>query len=161
MSKNHVIVAPHVDDECIGNFEILNNPDNKVTIIYGVGANEERRKEAAKLREYFPSIKNQVFHMSVPSPYLSKDNTLYFPDHTTEFHPEHRGWGMLGEQLARAGHDVVFYTISMNVPYIHHLTEEHVGIKKMVLNEVYKSQVDLWKYEWKYILFEGRCKWIF
>lgn len=159
MSKNCIIVAPHVDDECVGCFEILNNPANKITIIYGADATAERRKEAFKLREVFPNVGNQVFHASVPSAYISDDCTLYFPDPISESHPSHRGWGFIGEQLVRSGVDVIFYTTLMNVPYIHEV--EDPMKKEAILNRIYPSQKTLWKTEKKYILFEGRLKWIF
>ena len=33
--KQSVIIAPHPDDELIGCFEILDDPNQKITIIYG------------------------------------------------------------------------------------------------------------------------------
>jgi hypothetical protein len=65
----------------------------------------------------------------------------------------------MAEQIARAGFDVVFYSTIMNVPYIHEVKDPQ--LKETLINRVYPSQKDLWKYEKKFILFEGRCKWIF
>jgi hypothetical protein len=157
--KNCIIVAPHVDDELIGNFEILNDLDNKITIVYGADAPAERRKEASKLRESFPNVMHQVYHSSFPLAYLSANPTLYFPDPINEFHPAHRAWGFAGEALARDGANVVFYTTMMNVPYIHEVSDSMK--KETLLDRIYSSQKSLWEYEKKYILFEGRTKWIF
>jgi len=157
--KHAVIIAPHPDDELIGCFEILNDPNQSITIIYGANATAERRKEALKIKEVFPNIRNQVFHASIPPTYITTDITLYFPDPVNEVHPVHRGWGFIGEALARDGLDVIFYSTIMNVPYIHEVKDPMK--KETMLNRVYESQKDLWKYEKKYILFEGRYKWIF
>lgn len=159
MSKSCVIVAPHCDDELIGCFEIINNQNNSIIIIYGDDADNKRREEALKLRELFPNIKLQVFHSSIPSTYVTKDVTLYVPDPYFENHPMHRAWGMMGEGFARMGFNVVFYTTQMNAPYIHETNDSTK--KQAMLDRVYESQKDLWAYEKKYILFEGKCKWLF
>ncbi|MFW9877020.1 MAG: hypothetical protein ACFFG0_28345 [Candidatus Thorarchaeota archaeon] len=157
--KNSIIIAPHPDDEIIGCFEILNKQNQSITIIYGADTYGKRREETVKVREVFPSVKHQVFHNSVPTSYLANDATFYFPDPVNEIHPSHRGWGSIGEGLARSGYDVVFYTTIMNVPYIHEVNDP---IKKeTLLSRCYTSQKTLWDYEKKYVLFEGRCKWIF
>jgi hypothetical protein len=47
----------------------------------------------------------------------------------------------------------------MTAPYIKEV--EKPEEKEELLNKVYPDQKDLWKYEKKYVLFEGYCKWIF
>ena len=127
--------------------------------MYTADVENRRREEALELREHMENIKLQTFQVSIPPPTLSDPNvTFYFPDPVNEIHPEHRAWGMYGEGLARAGHDVIFYTTIMNVPYIHEVTDKN---KETLLNTIYPSQKSLWEYEKKYVLFEGRCKWIF
>jgi len=157
--KQSVIVAPHPDDEIIGLFDILNDSENMITIIYGAEATAARREEVKQLREIFQNVNNQIFHNSFPSAYALPETTLYFPDPINELHPSHRGWGSIGEQYARAGFDVVFYTTNMNVPYIYEVKDPQK--KEAMLNRVYSSQKQLWETEKKYILFEGHCKWVF
>jgi hypothetical protein len=152
-----VIVAPHPDDEIIGCYELLAKDVNPI-IIYSGETLPKRREEAVQLRKH-AKIKHQMFQQSVPSTFINDNTTIYIPDPIYEIHPEHRRWGQLGESLARNGIDVIFYSINMNAPYIHEI--QNIDGKEALLNTVYGSQKSLWQYERKYLLFEGRCKWIF
>ena len=159
MSKTgeNVIIAPHPDDEIIGCHEILQLPKNPI-IIYSGDIDANRRESVLKLKEHV-NCKLQLFQKSVPQTFLSKDHTFYFPDPYFETHPKHREWGFMGETMARNGFNVIFYTTNMNAPYIHEVKNPEA--KEKLLNDVYPDQKDLWKYEKKYVLFEGYNKWIF
>jgi hypothetical protein len=159
-AQSMIIVAPHPDDEIIGAYEYLDNHGLGKVIIYGSETDPKRREETKTLRECFKNIKAQLFQTTIPQPFLQKTNKFLFPDPHFEVHPDHRQWGFMGEQLARQGFDVIFYSVIMNAPYIHRLAEKAKD-KEDILNKVYPSQSDLWKYDKKYVLFEGRCKWIF
>lgn len=153
--EGHVIIAPHPDDEIIGCYEILMR--EKPVIIYMDEISNERRVESMKLKE-FTNVTIQLFLNSVPMSFLNKEVTLYFPDPIYEIHPKHRKWGAIGEQLLRQGINVIFYNTNMSAPYIHELKEWKK--KEELLNKVYPSQKYLWEYEKKYVLFEGRNKWL-
>ena len=155
---NTVIVAPHTDDEIIGCHEILKKEES-IIIIYSPNVEPSRREEAMKLKEHFSNIKVQLFQNSVPMNMINQKHKFYFPDPIYETHPLHRELGMAGELYARSGFDVTFYSTIMNAPYIHevHMPE----VKKEMLDLIYPSQSDLWKYDHKYFLFEGYCKWVF
>ena len=90
---------------------------------------------------------------------MNDQTVFYFPDPIYEKHPLHRRWGSVGEDLARRGMNVIFYNTNMNAPYIHEVI--NVSGKESLLNTIYPSQSDLWKYEKKYVLFEGYCQWHF
>lgn len=152
-----VIVAPHPDDEIIGCYEVLKEGKNPI-IIYGGDTDYDRREEVKTLRKFF-DIKVQMFQNSIPPNLLQAENKFYFPDPSYETHPLHRAHGFQGEGLARGGFDVIFYSTIMNAPYIHEV--EDPKDKKMFLESCYPSQSDLWKYDHKYFLFEGRTKWMF
>lgn len=152
-----VIIAPHFDDEIIGNFEVIANPLVKPIIVY-LQDDEERKKESLKLKDELDNVKVQLFQKSIPSVVVNPNNVLYFPDPIYEFHPDHRKWGAIGEDYLRQGLNVVFYSINMQAPYIHNVKE--VDEKKDLLDKIYASQKSLWEMDKKYILFEGRCKWI-
>lgn len=153
-----IIVAPHPDDELIGCYKVLKD-NSSVVVIYGGETPSDRREEAKNLKKFFENVHVQLFQNSIPPDLINKENIFYFPDPTTEVHPLHRAYGFQGESIARAGFKVVFYTTMMNAPYIHEV--EDPKDKKMYLESCYPSQSDLWKYENKYYLFEGYCKWMF
>ncbi len=154
-SINNIIIAPHVDDEVIGCYSILKK--EKCQIIYTNTPNEIRLNEANNLKNYLNV--NQLFCDNIPSIHLSKSKTYYIPHPIYEIHPEHRKWGAIGENMARDGYNVIFYSTNMNAPFIRE--EQYANDKKILLDKVYKSQSDLWKYDHKYFLFCGFCKWIF
>ena len=151
-----VIIAPHPDDEIIGCYQVL--VKEKPIIIYDGGTDPQRRDETKKLREY-TDIKVQLFQKSIPPNFLNVQTKFFFPDPIYETHPLHRQWGSIGEEIARRGLNVIFYTTNMTAPYIHET--ENMAAKEALLNTVYPSQADLWKYEKKYVLFEGYCQWYF
>ena len=151
--KQYVIIAPHCDDEIIGCYEIL--LDSNPIIIYYGDSPKERREEAQKLKEYI-NIKAQLFQKEIPT-HIIKNCHIFAPDPFFEIHPLHRKLGFKAEQLLRDGYDVTFYNTIMNAPYIHEV--ENIKEKEELLNTVYPTQKDLWLYEKKYVLFEGRCTW--
>lgn len=156
--KEIIIVAPHPDDEIIGCFEILTDPNINPVILYSGDTPANRRDELLKLKNLI-TIRAQVFQNSIPPTLLNRNNTFYFPDPVFENHPKHREWGFIGESLARSGIEVIFYTTNMTAPYIHEV-EKSIE-KRQLLDKVYKSQSELWRFDHKYFLFEGRCRWIF
>ncbi len=152
-----VIVSPHADDELIGCYKILTNEDIRPVIIYTEEMSKERQEEVKGIREHF-TIKAQMFCRSIPPQFLNTTTTFYFPG-PDELHPAHRAQAAIGEALARQGLNVIFYTTNMNVPWIQESTFPEK--KKALLNLIYQSQSDLWKYDHKYFLFEGYMKWLF
>lgn len=158
MKNKIVIVAPHCDDEIIGCYEIIqNNPDNPPVILYVGNPIQERRDEAIKLREH-TGVTMQLFPNSIPPIFMNPSTVFYFPDPIYETHPLHRLWGSQGENMLRGGLNVTFYTTNMNSPYVHETKEPEK--KEELLNKMYPSQKLLWEYDKKYVLFEGRYKWI-
>lgn len=152
-----IIISPHPDDECIGLYEVLVNPETNPIIIYTENVENSRREEALKLKEQI-NVKGQLFLRTIPEHFLNPENILYIPDPIFETHPAHRLQGAIGEQLVRGGLNVIFYNTNMQAPYCHEVLEPDK--KEDLLNKVYPSQRNLWKWDKKYTLFEGRYKWI-
>ena len=152
-----VIISPHADDELVGCYSILADEEIKPVIIYTEEMSKKRAEEVKGIREHF-TIKAQMFCQSIPPQFLNPTTTFYFPG-PDEIHPAHRTQAVVGEALARQGLNVIFYSTNMNVPYIRE--EKNPDKKKSFLNLIYQSQSDLWKYDHKYFLFEGFCKWLF
>ena len=153
-----LVFAPHPDDEVIGCFEILMDENIKPLIIYTANVDNERRLETKNLIEH-TKIKGQLFLNSIPPKFLHPSNVFYFPHPIYETHPEHRRQGITGEQLARGGYDVTFYSTEMNAPFKFECKEAEK--KRQLLDACYGSQSDLWKYEHKYFLWSGYDKWVF
>ena len=156
--SDHIIIAPHPDDEIIGTYEILKS--NRCLIIYTAEVSNNRMEIARGLQKHV-DIKGQFFLKNIPPTLLdkSKSNTFYFPHPMHETHPLHREYGMMGELLARDGYDVIFYSTEMNAPFKFECKEPET--KKLLLNTVYEDQKSLWEYDHKYFLFSGYDKWIF
>ena len=88
-----LIVAPHIDDEIISSFEILQT--NVLTTIVYTDCDDWsdiRRSEIEKIRDIF-NIKNILFFSDLTNytDFMTKIKyTYYFPDPIYETHPEHR-----------------------------------------------------------------------
>lgn len=150
-----IIIAPHFDDEIIGNYQVLMKKLNPI-IVYM--SDDDKRKEEALSLPKFIDIKAQMFQKSIPTQLLNRDNTLFFPDPYFEKHFLHREIGMIGEKLVRDGYDVIFYSVNMEAPYVSEVAD--FKGKRHLLEKVYPSQKNLWCYENKYFIWEGKCKWI-
>jgi len=153
---DHVIIAPHPDDEIIGTYSIL--VKHRPIILYTELIDEARKEETLNLKNNF-DIKAQLYLRQIPGMLMKNENIFYFPDPIYETHPAHRLMGAVGETFARSGYNVIFYTTNMLAPYIHEV--KNPEDKETALTECYPSQKDLWRYDARYYLFEGRCKWMF
>jgi len=155
-----IIFAPHADDEIIGCFSLLQS--GKVNeILFG---------SSLSLYECDSSKLNKDFNIKTSTAYVTnegvpmydvkkyKEYTLLFPDPIYETHPYHKVWGAFGLILFQRGYDVIFYSTNMNAPYIQEV--KNWKEKKQALDRYYIEKSDLWKYDYKYFLFEGYTKWI-
>ena len=149
--RNYVIIAPHADDEVIGCYGFL-ALGLVETVMFSTNAGME---EAIASSEHFCfNIKSTEDLTSD----IHNGKIFLFPDPIYETHPKHRSLGSIGEELLRAGQDVIFYTTNMLAPYIHEVS--NTLAKRHCLNALYPKKNTLWEYEHKYFLFEGHCKWL-
>jgi len=158
--KTKVIIAPHVDDEIIGAYSIISNPDNKIIIIYSdFDMTQERQNEMVNVKKKFDNIKAYLKAREIPQQFLDENEyELYYPDPFHETHPHHKLIGNKGYDLFQQGHPVNFYSINMQAPYIYNVSDP--SEKKKVLDELYPSQKSLWEMDAKYYLFEGHCSYV-
>jgi hypothetical protein len=156
--RKHIIIAPHADDEIIGCYDILRSTED-VIVIYNEDMTKKRKNETKRLTEFFSNVKAQLFLHQIPQHLINEDTIIHCPDPIYELHPLHRLQGNIGEQLLRyTGANVMFYSTNMNAPYIYEI--DNPNEKEKILNNIYYSQKQLWKYDHKYFLFEGHCQWI-
>lgn len=157
----NVILAPHPDDEVIGCFSVLNDVSKKNDIdyvVYFFRGSDVRRDEAIKSSKHFKFISIFV----TPSTMLDNEvlyelyendriDTLYIPS-IKDMHPLHQQVNKLSNVMNAK--KKIYYTTDKNIDY-KVLGRRRVGMKRDILNKIYKSQRKLWEHDEKYILFEG------
>jgi len=162
-SYDHIILAPHWDDEVIGCFEVLLNKENKCVVgfkNYNAPLSVTRLQEAnavAKTLNYdvhmFDDVCDLLEKMFDDIVLVKPLATIYFPDmrdnhihHTLTYSAAH----IMCEHLLLKK---CIYTTRMNTEYTRLCTQpEH---KSEVL-KLYETQSDLLNTDKKYSLFEGR-----
>lgn len=158
--KNHVIVAPHADDEIIGCHSVLESgtvdivmfPKSSVGIIDEAKKSSEEYGFEIRLFDSSSDLEGLTGHC------MEKGGLIFFPDFVYELHPSHRFFGSMGYQLLSLGFiNVIFYSTNMNAPYIREVDAQE---KKGALNTCYPGKSDLWEYDHKYFLFEGQTRWL-
>lgn len=158
--KKHIIIAPHADDEIIGCFQILDM--REVALVVFPEYNEDAllevqvSKNSFKFKvNSFSSFKNLMAFANVAKELAG---FIFFPDPVYETHPDHRIIGAFGERLVKEKHydNVVFYTTNMNAPYMQEVLSS--SKKEIALSSCYPDKESLWKYDHKYFLFEGYCR---
>jgi len=161
--KTIVIVAPHGDDEIIGCFEVMKKACEEGCSIHILYPNS-KKEGPGFIEGPVPFNAHRVldhtckWYIDIDEITTMSHTQYFFPDPIYETHPEHRKYGYIGEKLLRKGIDVVFYSVNMSAPYIREI--KNPDEKLNMLNTYYPEKADLWKYDFKYFLFEGQCKWI-
>lgn len=161
----HIIIAPHADDELIGCWSLIRNPDVDTEVLY-INPPTQAEQEAFKKR--FPWSTIITLADTKPASIrewveeTAKDYffRFYFPDARYEHHPLHKFWGSVGEGIItqRIAKQVAFYTTNMRAPY---LREADFPQEKLeALDAIYPLKSTLWRYDHRYWLFQGICLWI-
>lgn len=147
--KRVLILAPHADDELIGCWSVLTNPENLVDIYYFYDLTKERVQESRTLREYLPTIHNTTWTYGVLDDTIRSDlySEIYVPSRR-DGHEAHKKISVHYRMYATH-----FYSVDMHDA--HYLGDEEAGKKKDLLNLVYPSQRALWETNAKYYLFES------
>lgn len=138
-----LIIAPHIDDEMIGCWSVLQDRARDITVCFGYELTPERRAEALKLVQFNVAL---VFGFDNLEPDLSAYKEVYVPSRR-DWHAQHkitnskfRGW---------ATH---FYSVDMEAGV--YLGDAESKTKRAALDDIYPSQASLWATNAKYYLFE-------
>jgi len=152
MSRNYVILAPHVDDEYIGCSHQMSNVKK---IIYFFELTPERKKEAEKLCDYFDAecvFMKDAHSVSELHNHVDHNDVLLVPN-INDYHIDHKRVNMMAKQLF---HKKLYYSIDMNVAFKKN-TSAYAKIKKELFLKHYPSQKELANNE-VYFLFESLLK---
>ncbi len=149
MSKTKVlIIAPHADDEVIGCWSVLTNPEYDVTVLYLYELTVERKLEAehaASGGRFTP-----VF-MAADGKCVLGDG-LNIPSFDQVYVPSRRDWHADHQRANREYRQFAthFYSVDMARGTL----LATALAKKVCLDECYPSQAALWAHNDKYWLFE-------
>lgn len=140
-----LIIAPHVDDELIGCYSVITNPDNRVSVVYLHELTMERLAEATQASSAFG------FDAFPDSSVLTEEFIRGFD---RVYVPSRRDWH-IAHREANAKYRVLathFYSVDM--PQGIFLGNEISQAKHAALDRCYPSQSALWMANAKYYLFE-------
>jgi len=149
--KGYVILAPHVDDEVIGCFSILESRQ-VVSVYYFYELTPERKEEALKCaKKYgFAPVFMDMDAKSEISLDLDPELTVLVPS-VRDAHPHHKEVNVLGQTLSNPR---LYYSVDMNGRFkvLDTVTQER---KRAALEELFPSQARLFQRDDKYVLFES------
>lgn len=154
--KSVLILAPHIDDEMIGCWSVLSNPENQVTVHYFYELTDERKKEAQRMLDFFDPKGERVFAVNWTGDEQDVRNSIghytevYVPSRR-DSHADHKA--LCAKFRHYATH---FYSVDMHDGV--YLGEKESGAKRDALNYCYPSQYNLWNNNDKYWLFEAISK---
>jgi LmbE family N-acetylglucosaminyl deacetylase len=153
-----MIVAPHGDDEIVGCHNILAKGLVN-TVLYPAEVMKELGVAVAVKEFGFRSEEATFDNIQNITRYARElGGCVFFPDPIYEWHPDHRKFAAMGEQLLHIFPNIVFYNVNMTAPYIRKVTQPHV--KRKALDFCYSMKKSLWEYDHKYFLFEGYNQWV-
>jgi len=136
----NVIFAPHLDDEIIGCFSILNEVDLIVYFCHDYREAEARRRDSRYVRfEEWEKLRPSGGRLD-----------LYIPSQF-DYHPLHRKVRGIG--LNTAADQYWFYSVEMNVPWLEE--EANPEIKRMSFEADYPGEVATINKSDKYFLFKS------
>lgn len=144
--RPYVIFAPHVDDETIGCWRLLNQ-GLVSEVHYFFEVDHVRKFEAIAAACLYGF--NPVFHEGLEKPVLPEDAIIMAP-HIKDQHPHHKEVNYLAKSMPNK---VSYYSVDMNVDFFV-LSEVEREKKKEDLFTLYPSQSNLFSNE-KYFLFES------
>ena len=146
--KNIVILAPHVDDELIGCYSVLNQQQD-IQVIYFYELDAVRKAEALNASVFFNFAASFDGYNAV----IDSDAIVYAPN-IADTHPHHKAVNRYAKSLSN---EKIYYSVDMNRDYSV-LCEYDQIAKLSLLNDLYPSQAKLFDSDAKYHLFEDNAQ---
>jgi len=143
----NIIIAPHIDDELIGCYSILNDIDE---VYYFFDITEERKLEAINVGKKFNF--DCYFNKSMEDIIFTAEDIVYVTT-SMDLHKDHKSINRLAKIAKNKYHFTLkYYSIDMNrkPKFLSKLHKQ----KKMNMYELYPSQKGLFDSDEKYFLFE-------
>lgn len=140
-----VILAPHIDDEIIGCWSVMNEPLLQVIYFYEVDAT--RRAEAENAGRALGFTPHFVLPPKIVNEMLDKATKVYVPSRW-DHHEHHR-------QINQAYREKATHFYSVDMVNARTLPQQEMKAKYSALSTYYRSQQSLWTYDAKYYLFES------
>lgn len=146
----NIIIAPHPDDCLIGCWSLVKR--GMIDKVYYLDVTPIRYRYARQAgKELGFSV--GVIKFKDLYAFLEKNpsHTYLVPD-IADNHLLHKAVNCVGRL---SGCHLGYYSTEMNTGYVKELSAEMKKEKLFALNKFYPDQSSLWKYDWKYFLFEG------
>lgn len=142
--KPNVILAPHVDDELIGCFRILEEKTVS-DVYYFYDLTNERKEEALYCASKYGFNAHFLWMNDIPV-----DKTVYVPNiHDT--HPHHKTVNYISRSLPNKKR---YYSVDMNVPFdVLNTNDQEIKLNELL--DTFPSQKKLILKDEKYSLFES------
>jgi len=141
----NICFAPHLDDEIIGCYSVLDNID---TVVYWTRDYRETNVEAMNDDPAMPDY----VHRDDINLDGREINHLYIPS-KHDFHPLHKEVHLSGIRIAPNAKHVRYYSVEMNVPWLKE--EEESRMKKALFYKWYPGEVNTITKSDKYFLFKS------
>ena len=123
LKNKHIIIAPHLDDEIIGCYSILDKID--LIIYHTKDYRETAIKDNPKYIHFGTFLYNYTLHKSC---------TIYLPS-KYDYHPRHN---YLTQVYKKYKCKKMYYSVEMNVPWLEE--EEDPGSKQALFDKLYPDE---------------------
>lgn len=138
-----LIIAPHVDDETLGCWSVLNDKSREITVAWLYELTPKRRAEALSIHR----VTHTMFDgAGLTEAFLKSFDEVYVPSRR-DWHAAHKSTNARFRKWATH-----FYSVDMKQGV--YLGEEMARLKHICLNTWFPSQASLWEADAKYYLFE-------
>ena len=137
----HVVLAPHLDDEIIGCYSVLDKVDLVLYFSVDYRADQNQDQRPGRIL-YVPAGEWSL-------PQITTHDTVYIPSQF-DYHPLHRKVRRVG--LSLPGHKM-FYSVEMNTPWLEE--EADPEGKRNLFEKMYPGEVATISKSDKYFLFKS------